>query len=143
MKFLQVVNERVSLEAVSERDDDYILEEHKELWQETRFDVFRVSENSRINIGQFRFSSLPGCPGIVVSHGTFLNKNTRGQGLSDDFRKLKERLAKELGYSVMIATVDLSNIPGVGNLMKSKYDICKTFRNGRSDHEVGFGWKVL
>ena len=105
--------------------------------------VFRVTETSRIEIGHTSFSPLPGCCGIVVSHGTYLTEQTRGSGLSEPFRKLKEQIARELGYSLMLATTDMANFPAVGNMFRSNYQMVDAFTNKRTGHLIGLGIKKL
>jgi len=96
-------------------------------------------------IGQFSFSALPGCCGVVVSHNTRRTGYLYDQNrlLSDRFRRIKEAFAEHLGYSVMIATTDMANLPAVGNMFKSNYKIVDTFNNKRTDHLIGIGIKKL
>ena len=118
----------------------------KGLFKTTKFRFCSIGnrEGSEIReLGSFYFSPMPGCCGIVISHDTFLNKNYRGTDVSDAFRKIKNELAKELGYTVMIATTQMTNLPGVGNMMKSKYKIPLTFTNKRTNNLLGLGYKVL
>lgn len=102
------------------------------------FKVYRVSTSSRIEIGCTSMAPLPGCCGVVVSFHTYLNALNRHTGLSEEFRKLKRTMAEELGYSLMICTADMSNIPAVGNMLKS-YKVVSTFTNKRTGHLIGLG----
>lgn len=102
-----------------------------------------IPGNKDIEVGGFKFTAMPGCCGIVVSHGTYLTPQTRGTGLSNPFRQLKMELAKKLGYTMMIATTRMSDVPAVGNMMKSKYKIVDTFRNKRTLNDIGIGIKKL
>lgn len=94
-------------------------------------------------IGHFYFSPMPGCCGIIVSHHTYLNRDKRSSGFSEPFRNLKEELAKKLGYTRMIATTQMDNVPGVKNMFKSKYRIVDTFTNKRTGNLLGLGIKRL
>jgi hypothetical protein len=95
-------------------------------------------------IGWFRFSTLQGNCGVVVSSDTLLNNGFRGNPLySQKFRDAKEQLVRQLGYSAMIATTQMSNIPAVGNMFKSKYRIVETFTNARTNNLCGIGVKLL
>jgi hypothetical protein len=96
-------------------------------------------------LGDFSFAALPGCCGVVVSHDT-VRRGLLYEGnkyFSDNFRRIKEAFAKHLGYSVMIATTDMANLPAVGNMFKSNYKIVDTFSNARTDHLIGIGIKRL
>ena len=95
--------------------------------------------------GWFSFTALPGCCGVVVSHdtkriGLFQDWNKK---LSDDFRAIKEKFAKKLGYSMIIATTDMANIPAVGNMIKSGYTMNKPFTNKRTGNLLSVGVKAL
>lgn len=106
-------------------------------------EVHRVSESSRIVIGHFRLTPMPGCCGIVVSHGAFLNPNSRHSGLSQPFRDIKEKVAKHYGYSLMIATNDLSNIAGTVSMVRSNYKFVHSFTNSRTKNRIGVGIKDI
>lgn len=138
-------NQNVWLEARTNDPEFYedLVVEGKGLRKETSFDLYRVTDHGEFMIGGFALAPMPGCCGIVVSCYTFLKEENRGQGLSDPFRKLKHKLAKDLGYTMMIATTQMKNIPAVGNMLKSKYNIFKVFRNKRTDNEIGIGIKEL
>lgn len=147
-EFVQEVttgNYWVSLVAKTEPDVglDEIIKNEKGLFKEERFTLFRRSANSEIEIGQFYLSPMPGCCGIVVVHGMYLNQKTRSRGLSDPVRKLKTDLCKALGYSQMIATTRMDVIPAVGNFFKSKYNIVKTFTNRRTNNLLAIGLKDI
>ena len=134
----------VKLQARSGRDDDdYLLTEQKGLDKTIRFKLFRVSNNSEHEIGGFSFSPMPGCCGVVVSHETFLTPDNRGTGLSDPFRELKHEFAVALGYSLMIMTTQMKNLPAVGNMMKSGYISPVTFTNKRTGNLIALGYKEI
>lgn len=94
-------------------------------------------------IGGFQFAPMPGCCGIVVSTATFLRPDFRGGEISQKFRELKENIARDLGYSVMIATGITGDIASHKNLLKSKYELVKNFRNKRTGNTLDVAIKVL
>ena len=104
---------------------------------------FFVTCNGDELLARFCLSVLPGCCGVVVSHDTARIGPKRNQQLSDGFRELKEAFAKDLGYSAMICTTDMSNIPALKNLFKSKYEVATTFRNSRTGNQIAIGVKKL
>jgi hypothetical protein len=105
------------------------------------FKVDRVTGHSVIEIGGFAFHTFPWCGSVVISGGSYLTKETQHSGLSDPFRKLKENIARDLGFSMMVCTLDMANVPAIGNAMKSKYRI-ETFK-GTEGNLLGFGTKKL
>jgi hypothetical protein len=108
-----------------------------------RFNIYRVTDTSKIHIGGHCFTELPGCNSVVVSHGTYLTDKTKHSGLSNSFRNLKEKIARGLGYNLMIATCEMSNIPAVGNMFKSKYRLLDPFVSYKSKNLVTLGTKQL
>lgn len=131
------------LEAICPTDVNWDLPEGKGLKAAAKFEIFSCTDDSRRFIGNTWFSPFPGCCGIVVSHHTYLNPDSRHSGLSDPFRKLKEKIAKEMGYSLMVATTDMENIPAVGNFFKSNYRIVETFKNSRTQNLLALGIKKV
>ena len=126
--------------ALDNHDEEYI---GKGLSRETLFYIYNTENPMIASIGRFTFAPMPGCCGIVVSCFTWLHENHRRSSWSPMFRELKEEVAKRLGYSMMIATTQMDNIPAVQNMLKSKYHICRTFNNKRTNHLLGLGYKVL
>jgi hypothetical protein len=133
----------VWLEARSIEDVNDLISQKKGLFNSVNFQLWQVTPNSEDNIGRFTFAPMPGCCGIVVSAHTWLDVNSRHGWLSNSFRELKHKLAKELGYTVMIATSQTKDIPALNNMLKSKYNIAQVFRNKRTDNDVGIGIKLL
>ena len=115
----------------------------KGLCKSEQFFIYRINGESKRNIGRTWLAPMPGCCGVVVSFGTYLEEISRNSGLSEPFRDLKKDLAKSLGYTLVIATTQMNNIPAVGNMIKSKYTIVKTFTNKRTNNLIGFGIKDL
>lgn len=109
------------------------------------FTIYKINEQSgsKIHIGTTSLAPMPGCCGVVVSYHTELKADFRGSGLSNPFRDLKHDLIKALGYSAVVATTQLDNVPAVVNMVKSKYKIVRTFLNRRSGKLLGFGIKTL
>ena len=132
----------VHYQVVSEDVDEAFPE--KGLDKRAYFKFQRVGSDGTVyDYGNFVFAPVEGCCGIVVSAYTFLNKSVRGTGYSDKFRDMKESLARQLGYSMMIATTQMKNIPAVSNMIKSKYNIVDTFTNKRTNNLLGLGMKRL
>lgn len=133
----------------AQTDNKFVNEDHEDgkgLFNETRFEFYYLRNQAGskpTTLGGFYFSPMPGCCGIVVSHNTFLHIPFRNSNISDKFRQLKTELAKKLGYTIMIATTQMDNLPGVGNMIKSKYKMPVTFINKRTNNLIGLGYKVL
>lgn len=105
---------------------------------------FRAFLPSGAPIGAWYFSNMPGCCGVVVSHGLNLNEEYRSTGVSGLFQKLREYVAQELGYSAMIATCLTSNFPELFSSKEAGWKMGPVFRNiHRTNNDVTFQIKVL
>lgn len=125
--------------------EDYSLDEikNKGLQETTHFSFTRSYGITTEYLGDFSFSTLEGCCGVVVSSNSRLEKNYRQSSVSDTFRKIKELLADHLGYSLMLATVQTDNIPAMGNMFKSKYKVHETFKNKRTGNVIAIATKKV
>ncbi len=123
-------------------DFDYPVEE-KGLLQGESFSVYNPVGEAKLTVAVFRFEPLPGCCGVVVSTASYINTEWRGSWVGPEFHKLKEELAKNFGYSLLLATTQLSNIPEVVSSSKARWRIVKTFLNKRTSRELGVMMKNL
>jgi len=139
------VNDYLSLEARANNNEDIeeLIKDEKGLYKPVHFSLFRLNYMGEAYVGRFTLAPMPGCCGIVISTDTWLEPSARNSGFSDEFRKLKHKLAKDLGYSVMIATTQTKDIPAFKNMLKSNYEIVKVFRNKRTDNDIAIGVKTL
>jgi len=94
-------------------------------------------------IGTFYLEPMPGCCGIVVSTRSFLETNFRGNPYGDLFHQLKAAVAKHAGYSTMLMTTQLRNIPEVVGASKARWKFFHYFRNKRTDNDIGIAFKDL
>jgi len=71
-------------------------------------------------------------------------KEFQGQGYAQEMMKLKEGLALEFGYTLLLCTVDMGNNPAeVHILKKCGWTEDKVFKNARTKHTVGVFSKDL
>ena len=91
-----------------------------------------------IPIASFTLKQMIGCCGILVSTNTYVDKKYQGQGIAHEFMELKIAIAKELGYSMMMSTVDIGNNPAeVHILEKFGWKKIQEFVNKRTKHTLG------
>lgn len=146
--FKHRVNDNVCLEARTPAiEDEYMKPEYAEKGLDglgtIGFEILRVTNHSEYVVGRTYLTQMPGCCGIVISHQTTLKEENRHSGLSDPFRELKNELAKHFGYTLMMATTRVDNIPACSNLFKSKYKVLKTFLNKRTNNYLWLGIKEI
>ena len=119
--------------------------DYKSKGLEPRIDyLFEVKTNAGTVIGNWYFSGLPGCCGVVVSHGLYLKEEYRGMKLSGPMQELREAVARKLGYSAMLATVVTNNFAEVISSAKHGWKLGPTFKNKeRTGNEIAFQIKLL
>jgi hypothetical protein len=82
-------------------------------------------------------TTLPGCSQIAVSHSVFLPPDKRGQGLGKTANKARKELAfDELGYDVMMCTVNASNIAQTKILLDNGWYCVDSFLSSKTSHVV-------
>jgi hypothetical protein len=108
----------------------------KGLEQPVRFSVSFT--NSEKEIGSFAFAPMPGCCGVVVSIHSSLQCR---QGKA--FHALKEHVARELGYSRMLATTETGNFPELIGAAKAGWKMHPAFTNKRTGHQLTVMEKAL
>lgn len=117
--------------------------EGKGLDKPIKFMVIRGNDPPR-ELGHFTLAPLPGCCGVVVSTESYLDPSWRGKTvISEHFHKIKEATARKLGYSMMLATVQLRNIPEVVGGSKAGWKLDHFFRNKRTENDLAFMFKEL
>ena len=113
--------------------DHFTLEINKRRPFTIKFIIYDENEYA-----QFTLVEQVNCCGILVSTDTFVTKGLQGNGYAQEMMKLKEALAKEFGYSLLLATVDINNNPAeVHILEKFGWSRDKEFINQRTKHTLG------
>src|ERR1700761_4391320 len=106
----------------------------KGLMESTNFIVLWNHSDKRISpFGRFTLVPMPGCCGIIVSVGSYLEPGFRSQhNPSRWFHEIKEKVARHFGYSLMLMTTQTSNFPEVIGAAKSGWRLHHSFRNART-----------
>jgi GNAT superfamily N-acetyltransferase len=68
-----------------------------------------IFENKK-TVARFALSFLDGCKGILVSHSMLVSPEFRGKGIAKKLQSIKEKIAKDLQVSVLLATVTQDNL---------------------------------
>ena len=80
----------------------------------------------------FTFAPMFGCCGVVISAAS----NNRRLD-STTFHQIKAQVAKWLGYSCILATVECTNFPEVIGAGKNGWKFVDSFINKRTQHTLG------
>ena len=93
--------------------------------------VMTAYTSDRGRIVTFSMSFMYGCKGILISHGMEVSAVWRGQGIAKRLQSLKERIAKDLKASVLMATVRDDNEAEKSVIKNWKLvDVFTNFRTG-------------
>jgi hypothetical protein len=74
-------------------------------------DIYGTQTEVREYLAMWTLCQMPGCCGACVSTGAFVARDVRNRGLGTFFNKVRQRLAREAGYGIMICTDIESNEP--------------------------------
>jgi GNAT superfamily N-acetyltransferase len=105
---------------------------------------FWLLDNNDNEIAHFKLQEQTGCCGILVSTKTSVSEKYRGRGIAQELMLLKKSLAKEFGYGLLLATVNLSGNPAEAHILeKTGWTKLNEFINPHTSHLVGvFSFKL-
>lgn len=92
---------------------------------------------------QFSLSELPGCCGVVVSHGTWIKPEYRAMGIGKELSKIKMDIARYWGYTLMICTDRNDNTPQRRILKNNGWETVDSFVNLRTGNLINIDIKYL
>lgn len=92
---------------------------------------------------QFSLTQLPGCCGVMVSFHAHVLERIRRMGLGRKLTELRERLAKDQGYSYILAIVTGDNEAQMKVMDKQGWKKLDTFQNFRTAHIAHIYGKFL
>ncbi len=101
---------------------------------------FEIMENYNL-IARFTLSFLYGCKGILVSHNMEVSSDYRGKGIAKKLQSIKDRVAKDLMVSVLIATVKDDNV--AEKKVIKDWQHLETFMNSRTGNKIGIHIKKI
>ena len=108
---------------------------------------FKLRVAIKINqnyIAGFTLVEQTNCCGILVSTQTFVIPEYALQGIAQQMMPLKEALAREFGYTMLLATVNVSGNPAeVHILEKFRWTRGTEFVNKRTGNTVAIFTKIL
>lgn len=101
-----------------------------------------IGRTSRSKFGMpiifFSLTQLPGCCGVLVSHNMLIHKDYRNKGVGTFLQGIKEEIAKDNGYTSMLATVVESNKAEIHILEKAGWEPESCFINNRTGNTVWY-----
>ena len=103
---------------------------------------FKVLNKDKI-ISQFKLIQMPGCCGICISTGTYVNPEFRGKGVNIILNNFRIAIAKDLGYGLLMCTDLKSNTPQMKTLDKNGWKHIHEFKNPRTGNILNVTIKEL
>ena len=103
---------------------------------------FKVLNKDNI-ISQFKLIQMPGCCGICISTGTYVNPEFRGKGVNIILNNFRIDIATYLGYGLLMCTDLKSNTPQMKTLDKNGWKHIHEFKNPRTGNILNVTIKEL
>lgn len=94
------------------------------------------TENWKSVVCSFQLKEMPGCCGILISHHTEVSPKYRNKGINSFLQGIKEKIARENGYTCLLATVTSDNLPQIHILSKYGWKPRDSFKNKRTGNTV-------
>jgi GNAT superfamily N-acetyltransferase len=100
-----------------------------------KYDILHP-DSLETKIGEFELSPMPGCPRVGISHGLIIFPEFRGKGLSKRTQGIREELAKQQGYVVLLSTTAVGNTPQEHRQEWNGAKTIATFFNSKTQNDV-------
>lgn len=108
-------------------------EEHKNL---PAIDISVKTVSSHQLISWWKMVQMPGCCGILISTGVYVDKDYRNKGINKVLNQFRIQVAKKLGYGILLCTDVKSNIPQQKTLEANGWENLFEFKNPRTKNIV-------
>lgn len=104
-------------------------------------EIRNIKQDTRIwtnekPIAGFALTEMPGCCGICVSYYSFVEKEYRSKGLGTLLNQLRQQLAYDYGYTILLCTDLEDNLHQQKILLKNGWNKLLTFINNRTTNKV-------
>ena len=102
-----------------------------------RYALYGLYEKEQSKIAQFTLSTFPGNCGMMIAlHSAITSSIFYKKGLGTFLNKLRMRLVKDEGYTVLVCTDRVSNSHNIKILNKNNWKEIDTFTNRRSGNSI-------
>lgn len=95
-----------------------------------------LPDNYKTRIVDFSLTQMPGCCGILISHNVYVGKSFEGKGVNSFLQGIREKIAKENGYTSLMCTTTSENKAEVHILEKYGWSCVDKFVNKRTGNTV-------
>ena len=94
-------------------------------------------------IANWYSQQLPGCCGVLVSYHVGIVESYKGKGLGKILLRLRQKLAYDLGYTVLLCTNRTDNPVQAHLLTRAGFEQAALFQNRRTNNHVSIQYKLL
>lgn len=95
-----------------------------------------VGDRTAAPIARFKLICMPGCCGIVISTDACVYSDYRRKGLGTILNNMRRQIAWQFGYTAMICTDVMVNIPQQRILKRNGWNTLFHFVNRRTENAV-------
>ena len=94
-------------------------------------------------VTKFKLVQMEGCNGIVISKNVAIYEGYKGKGYGSILCDLREQISAYMGYSAIMCTCVLGNLPQQKILAKNNWVIVSEFLNKKTNNLVRLYFKKL
>jgi len=105
--------------------------------------IFFDKENFNQEVAKFKLTQMGGCNGVCISSNEAIYGTYKGKGYGNTFNKIREDLAQQMGYSVMLCTVIDGNVPQEKILFKNGWARTFGFLNLKTSNDISMFYKKI
>jgi hypothetical protein len=116
----------------------YSLKLYKDYSKSSESTHYRIEQNDKL-IQKFEMGEMHGCCGIATSFHAYMDKDLKNQGWGTICDLIRQLIAKEGGYSILICTLLQTNEANVKIKEKNGWIKLLQFNNNRTGNEVIMG----
>lgn len=105
--------------------------------------LYRIADERGGDITSFRLGELHGCCGVCVSYHANVTEEFRRAGINKVANRLRQEMARQAGFTVLLCTDVESNEPQRKTLEREGWQKIFQFTNRRTDNKVNISVKHL
>ena len=106
-----------------------------------RFSLYSLPNFELVTI--FTLEQMKGCNGIVISRRVEITPDFRGKGYGSAFCTMRENIARHFGFSLIVCTIVVGNIPQEKIMAKNGWQKMVDFTNKKTSNNVSLYYKQL
>lgn len=97
----------------------------------------------RYQAAAFSFQTMPGCSAVVLSIHSYVQHKYQGKGLGTLLNAFRIELARAYGYSLILCTSELNNVPQRRILYRNNWEDYITFQAKGQDRTLALSGVLL